>query len=174
MKTPQYPVGSFEAVTHLNAEERQLRIARLAAFPLDLKAMAVRLNSSQWEQAYRPGGWTAIQVLNHLADSHLHSYARFKHAVTEDSPTIKDYPEALWAALEEGQDKASVEASIHILKGIHYRWVAFLHSLSESDFDKTFYHPETETHHSLHKALAYYSWHCDHHLGHLNIIAQIA
>jgi len=44
----------------------------LAAFPLDLKAMAVRLNSSQWEQAYRPGGWTAIQVLNHLADSYMY------------------------------------------------------------------------------------------------------
>ena len=61
-----------------------------------------------------------------------------------------------------------------MLKGIHYRWVAFLHSLTESDFDKTFYHPETETRHSLNKALAYYSWHCDHHLGHLNIFAQIA
>ena len=174
MKTPQYPIGPFEAVTYLNAEERQLRIVRLAAFPRDLQAIANRLKLSQWEQTYRPGGWTAIQVINHLADSHLHSYARFKHALTEDNPTIKDYPEALWAALEEGSNKASVAASIEMLKGIHYRWVAFLHSLLEADFDKTFYHPETETHNSLHKALAYYSWHCDHHLGHLKIIAQIA
>ena len=72
MKTPQYPIGPFEDVTYLNAEERQLRIARLAAFPQDLQAIANRLQPSQWEQTYRPGGWTAIQVINHLADSYMY------------------------------------------------------------------------------------------------------
>ena len=47
MKTPQYPIGPFEDVTYLNAEERQLRIARLAAFPQDLQAIANRLQPSQ-------------------------------------------------------------------------------------------------------------------------------
>jgi len=35
---------------------------------------------------HREGGWTARQVVHHLADSHVNSYTRFRLALTEPSP----------------------------------------------------------------------------------------
>ena len=170
----QYPIGAFEPITQLNKEARQKCIQRLKRFPKELHEFVAAFGDVAWNRSYRPNGWTAAQLVNHLADSHLHSYARFKHAVTEDTPTIKDYPEPLWAQLQEAQSADSVPASIQMLSGIHYRWVAFLEALEDGDFDRSFFHPETQTHHTLHTALAYYSWHCDHHLGHLKIIKDKA
>ena len=174
MDALQYPIGPHQEVLNSTDAERQERIQRIAHFPQELKDFIVVFEASKWEKSYRPGGWNAIQLVNHLADSHLHSYARFKHAVTEDKPIIKDYPEAIWASTKEGNRKESVTASLLMIEGIHMRWSSFLKDLSPSDFDKTFYHPESKTHNSLHKALAYYSWHCDHHLGHLKIIHEQA
>lgn len=100
----------------------------------------------------------------------MHSYARFKHALTKKKPTIKGYPEALWEDLNVARHKDSITASLQMITGIHFRWVGVLKTMTPTDFEKSFYHPETQTHHLLHQALAYYSWHCRHHLGHLNII----
>ena len=46
------------------------------------------LTDAQLDTPYRPGGWTVRQVVHHLADSHIHSYIRFKLALTEDEPTV--------------------------------------------------------------------------------------
>jgi hypothetical protein len=37
-----------------------------------------KLSPKQLDTPYREGGWTARQVLHHLADSHMHAYIRFK------------------------------------------------------------------------------------------------
>ena len=174
MESLQYPIGRFESETELSEQNRSNAIKRLERFPSELKALCEKFTPADWSNSYRPQGWTAAQVVNHLADSHLHSYARFKHAITEDTPTIKDYPEPLWAALLEAQSIESIPGSLMMIEGIHHRWVGFLKALYSEDFSRCFFHPETQTQHSLHQALAYYSWHCDHHLGHLKIIKNMA
>lgn len=170
MEHLQYPIGSFQPIQQLDVNQRTTCIDRLEEFPDELRTFTESFTNADWKRPYRDNGWTAAQLINHLADSHLHSYARFKHALTENKPTIKDYPESLWAQLEDAQSIASVKGSLLMITGIHLRWVAFLRNCKAPDFDRTFYHPKTQSHHSLHKALAYYSWHCDHHLGHLKII----
>ena len=58
------------------------------------------------------------QVIHHLADSHINCYVRFKHALLEDTPSIKDYTESEWAELPDAT-QTDVKSSIAILKGIH-------------------------------------------------------
>ena len=53
------------------------------------------------DQPYRDGGWTARQVVHHVADSHMNAFVRFRLALTEDKPTIKPYNEAEWAKLAD-------------------------------------------------------------------------
>lgn len=100
----------------------------------------------------------------------MHSYARFKHAHTEKKPTIKNYPEALWANLNEAHHKNSITSNLQMINGIYFRWGGVLKTMALTDFEKSSYHLKTQTHQRLHQSLAYYSWNCGHHLGHLDLI----
>lgn len=174
MEELRYPNGPYNTVQYLDEKELRICIQRIESFPETLKNFVASFDTADWQATYRPGGWSAVQLVHHLADSHLHSYARLKHSVTEETPTIKDYPESLWAELEDAQSIEHIPASLQMITGIHQRWGAFLKKLKPKDYNRSFYHPETQTHHSLYQALAYYSWHCDHHLGHLKIIKNKA
>jgi hypothetical protein len=103
--------------------------------------------------------------VHHLPDSHLNAYTRFKLAVTEDSPTIRPYDEALWAELPEART-APVELSLGLLDALHARWVLFLRNLSIEDFARTFTHPAHGLV-TLDWALDLYAWHGDHHIAHV-------
>ncbi|WP_407405136.1 YfiT family bacillithiol transferase [Chryseobacterium sp.] len=112
-------------------------------FPQKLKLETENLTDEDFNKKYRPGGWTIRQIVNHCADSHMNSLIRFKLAMTEDLPTIKPYSEDLWAELADSKN-FPIESSIKILEGLHERWVVFLKSMSENDFEKAFIHPETQ------------------------------
>src|SRR5690606_41501406 len=60
-------------------------------------ALPISLTDEQLDTPYREGGWTVRQVVHHCADSHTNAMIRFKLAITEPSPVIKPYEEALWA-----------------------------------------------------------------------------
>lgn len=68
----------------------------------------------------------------------MHSYARFKLALTEKKPTIKDYPEALWADLNEAHHKDSITSNLQMIIGIHFRWGGVLKTMTLTDFEKVF------------------------------------
>ena len=63
--------------------------------------MATALTEAQLATPYREGGWTARQVIHHVADSHINAYVRTKWLLTEDGPTIKAYDEKAWAELPD-------------------------------------------------------------------------
>ncbi|MBK8365740.1 MAG: hypothetical protein IPL24_19360 [Bacteroidetes bacterium] len=43
-------------------------------------------------------------------------------------------------------------------------------SSSSNDFERTYFHPESQKEFKLYTATALYAWHGKHHLGHLRII----
>ncbi len=161
----RYPIGEFRHAGALAPEDRRRAIARIEATPRLMRAAVADLSDPQLDTPYRPGGWTARQVVHHLPDSHLNSYTRFKLAVTEDTPTIRTYEEALWAELPEART-APVELSLALLDALHARWVLFLRNLSAADFARCFRHPAHGVV-TLDWALDYYAWHGDHHVAHV-------
>lgn len=163
---PRYPVGKFdpEDVTPMAGV-----IERLASLPGELAAAAKDLERrGQLDRAYREGGWTGRQVVHHLADSHLNSYARFRLALTEERPVIKPYDEKRWAELPDARS-GPVDPSLSLIEGLHARWVALLGAMSPADFDRVFVHPERGEM-SLERTARLYAWHCRHHLAHLALI----
>jgi hypothetical protein len=166
----RYPIGKFTFTENLSEKEREQAVAAITEAPANLRAAVSGLTGEQLETPYRPGGWTVRQVVHHVFDSHLNSYARFRLALTEDEPLIKPYDEAAWAELIDAKT-APVEVSLTLLEALHNRWVMLLNSLSPSDWQRTFRHPELGVV-SLEKNVQLYSWHGKHHVAHINNLRQ--
>ena len=163
----RYPIGLAELPTKpLTGAERTLFIQQIAELPGQLTAIAREIGGEGLQEPYRPGGWTGRQVIHHVADSHLNAYTRYKLALTEDNPTIRPYDEAAWAELPDVA-ATPITVSLDLLTALHSRWVTLLHHLSEGQWQRTFYHPETKRAFTLDQATVMYAWHGRHHLAHL-------
>ncbi|MDQ1639558.1 MAG: hypothetical protein QOF62_2897 [Pyrinomonadaceae bacterium] len=166
----RYPIGEFSFSGAQSHDERAVLIAEIADMPKWLRAAVHGLTPEQLDTPYRPGGWTVRQLVHHVPESHMNSYIRFKLAVTEDQPTIKPYFEDRWAQLQDSLD-SPVELSLDLLEALHRRWVSFLRSLKDEDFDRTFQHPELGVV-SLKKNVALYAWHGRHHVAHITALRE--
>lgn len=169
-ETLRFPLGRFAPQDHLTAEDRRRLWDEIAAAPAALRAAVEGLDDAQLDTVYRPGGWTVRQVVHHVPDSHLNAYTRFKLAVTEDIPTIRTYDEAAWGELEDARE-ARVEVSLDLLDALHARWVPWLRSLSEEDYERRLDHPEFGQM-TLETLLQLYAWHGAHHVAHVTSLRQ--
>jgi hypothetical protein len=162
----RYPVGRFVPAASHDAAARSTWLRTLAELPGQLAAASAGLTESQLDTPYREGGWSLRQVVHHLADSHMHAHCRIRIALTEETPTIKPYREALVAELADAR-VMPVAASLEILAGIHARWVALGESLMAEQWERTMIHPEREGPLSVWRVTALYAWHSRHHLAHI-------
>lgn len=140
-------------------------IDQIAATPVRMREAVAGLTPAQLDTPYREGGWTVRQVVHHVPDSHLNAYTRFKLALTEETPTIRPYDEAKWAALADTH-ATPISTSLDLLESLHDRWVRLLRSMKESDFQRRLIHPESGEQ-SVDNLLALYAWHGRHHVGHI-------
>jgi len=162
----KYPIGQANIPAEITTEHINKWIQILEEFPLKLKTLVQHLSNEQLETPYRKGGWTIRQVIHHLADSHQHSYIRFKWTLTEDKPIIKAYFEQHWAELHDSRS-APVLLSINALVSTHAKLVYFLKGLSTKELESVFIHPETNDKVPLNKNIGIYAWHSQHHYAHI-------
>jgi hypothetical protein len=169
MEHLKYPFGRFEYGKTYSKDDTVKHIVEIEALPEKLNALAKRLNDQQLEKSYRPGGWTARQIIHHIADSHSNALIRVKLALTEDKPVIKPYDQDAWAGLEDAKT-AAIGSSLKMVEAIHERWAIILRSMKGSDFNKTYIHPEYNREFRIDEFIALYAWHGRQHCGHLQII----
>ncbi len=165
----RYPIGKFAPQTKYTAEEVKSNISRIENLPVQLEEVISTLHARQWDTPYRDGGWTARQVVHHMADSHMNAYIRFKWTLTESTPLIKVYDEKAWA--ETAETKLDPIISVSLLKTLHVKWTALLNLLKEDDLKKEYTRPDKKDPVSLANLIALYAWHGEHHLSHLKIVA---
>jgi hypothetical protein len=166
----RFPIGKFEAKRGLDGAQLRELIDSIGQAPLGLRAAVGGLTAQQLDTAYRPEGWTLRQVVNHVADSHLNGYVRFRWALTEDEPVIKGYDEKLWADLSDART-VEPQVSLHLLDALHLRWVTLLRALDVKDFARRLTHPEWETQ-PLEMFVQLYEWHGRHHMAHIMSLRQ--
>lgn len=169
LEQKKYPIGRFVAPTAISDVEIDQYIKVLKDFPAKLKNLVENWSDDQLDTQYREGGWRIRQLVNHLADSHMNSFMRFKMALTEDHPTIMPYDETKWAQLQDSFT-IDIKPALQMLKGIHKRWVYELKSLTNKEFESCFFHPEQNRSINLREHLAFYAWHCNHHLAHIQTL----
>lgn len=165
----RYPVGPFQPKPSLSPNERDSLIEELAVFPSVFRSWVERLTDIQLDTSYREGGWTIRQVVHHVPDSHMQGYVRFKLAISESTPSIKTYRQGAWGEMADAR-AAPVAVSLDLLDALHARWVFFIRSLSGENFARTYRHPELGEI-TLETTLQLYSWHGNHHLGHVRLVA---
>lgn len=170
MEHLRFPIGRLETPSPEVAATRRLEYVRsIGELPAKVVAIARQLrDADRLDVAYRPDGWTARQLIHHLADSHIHAYQRAKHILTEDHPTLRPYDEVRWAELPD-VTAVPVAASLEMLRGMHLRWAMTLATCSEAQWNRTGYHPGQDATLRLDQLAAQYAWHGEHHLAHLEL-----
>jgi len=162
---PRYPIGDYKQPSNITPAMRKSAIDEIAALPQQFRAASKNLTDAQLDTPYRDGGWTVRQVIHHVPDSHMNAYVRWKLALTESEPTIKPYEEARWAELADTKS-TPVEVSLTLLDNLHDRWTRLLRSLPDSDYSRTFRHPDHGVR-TLDWMLFLYVWHGKHHTAHI-------
>ena len=168
----RYPIGRFQVSETFGPSQYSEWSQTIIGFPVKLKQEIEGLNEDEFRYHYRPGGWTILQVVHHLADSHMNALIRFKLALTEEEPVIKPYFEDRVAELSDSLFSPP-ESSLLIIEGVHQRWGQLLGSMTTEDFRRTYFHPEYKKSFRLDVALALYAWHCQHHLAHIRQAKQM-
>ena len=102
------------------------------------------ISSAQYDRRVE-GGWSARQVIHHVADSEAQSYARLRRLVAEPSGVIiQGYVEALWARSPLlGYEELPVEHSLAVFGAVRQASLDILRRLDESDLDRAGVHTES-------------------------------
>lgn len=170
MNDLRYPIGLYEPQPFSEAQKKKW-LLDLRFLPDELETAISNLDEAQLQTPYRDGGWTVIQVVHHVPDSHMNAYARFKLGLTEDTPVIKPYEESKWAQLRDVQTIAT-NVSTTLLHALHQRWVAAIENLTNEEWQRTVIHPALNKELSLWHLLGSYAWHGKHHVAHITSLRE--
>jgi hypothetical protein len=105
----------------------------------------VRIVNAQNIDTHVPGGWTARQVIHHIADSEAQSYARLRRIIAEPAGSvIQGYDEAAWAQCELlGYEELPVEHSLDVFRAVRAASLDVLRRLGEADLERYGEHSES-------------------------------
>ena len=170
MTDPRYPIGRYEPKP-FDQKLKQDWIMDIQFLPQNLENAVLDLDAGQLGTPYREGGWTVKQLVHHVADSHMNAYIRFKLGLTETTPTIKPYEEALWAQLTDTKN-LPINISLSLLHALHARWVEILRNISDEEWNRTVFHPEAKKEMTLWYLLGTYAWHSKHHTRHVTALRE--
>jgi hypothetical protein len=94
---------------------------------------------------HHENGWSARQIIHHVADSEAQSYVRIRRLVAEpEGSLIQGYDEGAWAKdAKLGYESAPVENSIAVYAAVRAGSLDVLKRLEESDLLKFGEHSES-------------------------------
>ncbi len=170
MTDPRYPIGKYEPQPFTEKQKEQW-LADIKFLPNMLERAIENMDEAQLQTPYRDGGWTVVQLVHHIADSHMNAYIRFKLGLTEINPTIKPYEEKEWALLADNAT-VPINTSITLLYALHQRLYATIANLADEQWVRTVYHPATQKSMSLWFLLGMYAWHSKHHVAHITSLKE--
>jgi len=86
-------------------------------------------------------GWTARQIVHHLADSETNSYIRIRQLLAEESPTITGYDEELWAA--QLHYERPIDASLAVFAAVRNSSAELLACVRDEDWARAGTHTQS-------------------------------
>jgi hypothetical protein len=90
-------------------------------------------------------GWSARQVVHHMADSEAQSYARLRRVLAEpEGSIIQGYDEGAWADCKTlGYEELPIENSLAVFKSVRAASLDVLKRLKQVDLSKFGMHTES-------------------------------
>ena len=94
--------------------------------------------------ALNTGGWTARQVIHHVADSEAQSYARLRRLIAEPGTNIQGYNEAGWGENETlGYRDLPITQSLEVFKAVRASSLEIIKRLNPNQLDNSGTHSES-------------------------------
>jgi hypothetical protein len=94
--------------------------------------------------ASNTGGWTARQVIHHVADSEAQSYARLRRLIAEPGSIIQGYDEAGWGENETlGYKDLPIAQSLEVFKAVRASSLEIIKRLNPNQLDNSGTHSES-------------------------------
>ncbi len=115
----------------------QVQGGQLAALEQELSGLSEEI----LRRPEKPGKWSILQVLQHLADSELVSGFRMRMTLAHDSPDIQGYDQDAWANRLKYNDVAPADAldQLRVLRRINLK---LLGALEEKQWERAGMHSE--------------------------------
>jgi hypothetical protein len=94
--------------------------------------------------ASNTGGWTARQVIHHVADSEAQSYARLRRLIAEPGTQIQGYDEAGWGENETlGYKVLPIAQSLVVFKAVRESSLEIIKRLNPDQLNNSGTHSES-------------------------------
>jgi hypothetical protein len=123
------------------------------------------LTDDQLDRQPPDGGWTARQIIHHLADSEMTSAIRLRRLLAEDRPVIAGYDEAEFARRLHYDDRP-IGASLDALSAARTTSAEILDRLTDDEWAREGTHSESGAY-SVTKWLEIYAEHAHDHADQL-------
>ena len=105
--------------------------------------VANELTESQLDASHS-GGWSARQVIHHVADSEAQSYARLRRLIAEPGKQIQGYDEASWGENETlGYKDLPIAHSLEVFKAVRASSLEIIKRLTPAQLDNSGTHSES-------------------------------
>lgn len=89
-------------------------------------------------------GWTARQVIHHVADSEAQSYARLRRLIVEPGTQIQGYDEGAWGENKTlGYEELPIQISLDVFKAVRASSLEILKRLSANQLENSGIHSES-------------------------------
>ena len=113
-----------------------------------------------------PEGWSARQVIHHMADSEAQSYARIRRLIAEPEGTIiQGYDENAWGdSAVLGYATLPIDFSVKVFSAVRASSLIMIERLTDADLNKSGLHSESGPF-SIEKWCRYYTAHPTDHIG---------
>ena len=127
----------------MDATTRAELLRRYAAGADEVRRAVEHLDDTDLDRAPadEPGGWTARQVVHHLADSEMTSAVRLRRLLAEDGPEITGYDENEFARCLHYGDRP-IGPSLDALAAARSTSLQLLERLTEADWARAGTHTE--------------------------------
>jgi hypothetical protein len=125
--------------------ERDVLLDRYRAGTDDVRAAVAGLTDADLDRRpppdVEPNGWSARQIVHHLADSEMTSAIRLRRLLAEDAPAIAAYDEAEFARRLH-YDERPIAASLDAMAAARETSAQILETLDEDEWHRAGTHSE--------------------------------
>ena len=107
----------------------------------EVEAALAGITDAELDHPAPDGGWTAREVVHHLADSEATAYVRLRRLIAEDGPFIQGYDEPEYA--RRLHYDRPIASSLAVLQGVREASLSLLESLTPSEWERSGTHEES-------------------------------
>lgn len=125
----------------MDPDDRSARLARLRSGSDDVVAALAAITPTELDRPQQSGGWTARQIVHHLADSEATAYVRLRRVLAENEPVIAGYDEPEWA--RRLHYDRPIEPSLAVLRAVREASLQLLEALSPDEWQRSGSHVES-------------------------------